>query len=89
MKWRPRVKEVEAVLFNGSNLENIKKFLGSPWEVTLDEPKYGRYLIWCINGYGELDMLAFLFKNQFVIKHDGEILVEDKEDFLSEYERVQ
>ena len=88
VKWRRRPHEVEAILFTGNNLAEIEKFLGVPWKVDLANPKDGRYLVWWAGKHGRVGE-NFLFKNQYVFKYDGNVYVRNKDEFLSEYERVQ
>ena len=87
MKWRRRTYEVEAILFTGDNVKEIKHFLGNPWKVDLDNPKYGRCIIWCVKKDGSMD-ITFLPKNKFVVKCIEGFFVMDKEEFLSKYEKV-
>ena len=90
MKWRRRSDEVEAILFTGDNIQEIKSFLEDSWRVVFVEfqkCKDGQYLIWRVKKDGNLD-IAFLFKNTFVVKCLDSIYLKDKKEFLSEYERV-
>ena len=87
MKWRRRPYEVEAIFFTGDNAQELKSFLGDPWKVDLANPKDGQYLIWRVKKDGSMD-ITYLLKNKFVVKCSEGFCVMDKEEFLSEYEKV-
>ena len=89
MKWRQRPHEVEAILYTGDNINEIIDFLKGSDDVYYSDYEENYYAVDKSDRDDYETPIFDIFPNDFVIKGDGKVDVKCKEEFLSEYERVQ
>ncbi len=89
MRWRRRPYEVEAILFTGDNINEITDFLKGFADVYYSDYEENYYVVDKSDRDDYETPVFDISPNDFVIKDGDKVDVKSKEEFLSEYERVQ